>query len=72
MMNRFLRVIAVFIVISTFTNLFGQNSAIRRELNQLNTKINRENERVDSLGTQIRLLLPELQNALKANLKAKE
>ena len=72
MMNRFLRVIAVFIVISTFTNLFGQNSAIRRELHQLNAKIDRENERVDSLGTQIRLLLPELQNALKANLKAKE
>ena len=72
MMNRLFRAIAAFIVISTFTNLIGQNTATRRELNQLNAKINRENERVDSLGTQIRLLLPELQNALKANLKAKE
>ena len=72
MMNRLFRAIAAFIVISMFTNLFGQNTATRRELNQLNAKIGRENERVDSLGTQIRLLLPELQNALKANLKAKE
>ena len=60
----------LFIFLSTF--VLAQDSATKREMNRLNSKIDRENVRVDSLDAQIRMLLPELQNALKANLKAKE
>ena len=58
----------LFIFLTTF--VVAQDSATKREINRLNAKINKENVRVDSLDAQIRLLLPELQNALKANLKA--
>ena len=60
----------LFIFLSTY--VLAQDSATKREMNRLNAKIDKENVRVDSLDAQIRMLLPELQNALKANLKAKE
>ena len=60
------------LILASFTIGFAQDAATKREMKRLNAKIDRENVRVDSLDTQIRLLLPELQNALKANLKAKE
>ena len=66
-----LYVTIIFSIILTGT-VFAQDSSAKRELKRLNAKIDRENVRVDSLDTQIRILLPELQNALKANLKAKE
>ncbi len=58
---------------STFVILsigFAQND-IDRELKRLNAKINREKVRVDSLDTQIRLLLPDLRNTLGATVAAK-
>ena len=72
MMNRLLKNTLTLMVLFSFTISYGQDTATKRELKRLNAKIDRENVRVDSLDTQIRLLLPELQNALKANLRAKE
>ena len=71
MLNNLLKTISSVIFLS-FTFVFAQDSATKREMKRLNTKIDRENIRVDSLDTQIRMLLPELQNALNANLKAKQ
>lgn len=43
-----------------------------RELKRLNAKIDREKVRIDSLEIQIRILLPDLKNALRATLDAKQ
>ena len=51
--------------------LIAQNNS-SRALSQINNSLAGQNMRIDSLDTQMRLLLPELQNALSANLKAKE
>jgi TolA-binding protein len=72
MMKRLLKSILSIIVLISCTVGYGQDAGTKRELKRLNAKIDRENVRVDSLDTQIRLLLPELQNALQANLRAKE
>jgi hypothetical protein len=48
-----------FTVYSSFTIGFAQDAATKREMKRLNAKIDRGNVRVDSLDTQIRLLLPE-------------
>jgi TolA-binding protein len=72
MINKLTKSILSFIIVFSFVFLSAQDSATKREMKRLNAKIDRENVRVDSLDTQIRMLLPELQNALKANLKAKE
>ena len=53
------------------TLLIGQNNS-SRALSQINNSLAGQNMRIDSLDAQMRLLLPELQNALSANLKAKE
>ena len=50
----------------------AQDNNTVRELRRLNSKIEKQSIQTDSLDAQIRLLLPELQNALSANLKAKE
>lgn len=42
-----------------------------KELQRLNAKINREKVRVDSLETQIRILLPDLRSTLQATVAAK-
>ena len=72
MTNRLFKFTANTVLLVTFAIASGQDASTKRELKRLNAKIDRENVRVDSLDTQIRMLLPELQNALKANLKAKE
>ena len=72
MTNRLFKFTANTVLLATFAIASGQDASTKRELKRLNAKIDRENVRVDSLDTQIRMLLPELQNALKANLKAKE
>ena len=72
MINNFIKSILSIIIVFSFTITVAQDSATKREMKKINTKINQQNIRVDSLDTQIRLLLPELQNALNANLKAKE
>ena len=51
--------------------LIAQNNS-SRALSQINNSLAGQNMRIDSLDAQMRLLLPELQNALSANLKAKE
>ena len=58
-----------FVLISSF--LVAQNNS-SRALSQINNSLAGQNMRIDSLDAQMRLLLPELQNALSANLKAKE
>ncbi|MEA1882235.1 MAG: tetratricopeptide repeat protein [Candidatus Marinimicrobia bacterium] len=72
MTNLLLKFKATLLILVSFSFVSGQDAATKRELKRVNAKIDRENVRVDSLDTQIRMLLPELQNALKANLKAKE
>jgi len=72
MMNRLIKPIVTFTVLIFGTIGYGQDTSTKRELKRLNAKIDRENVRVDSLDTQIRILLPELQNALKAHSKVKE
>ena len=58
------------LIFSSF--LVGQNNNSSRALSQINNSLAGQNMRIDSLDSQMRLLLPELQNALSANLKAKE
>ena len=72
MTYRLFKFTATIILLATFTIVSGQDATTKRELKRLNAKIDRENVRVDSLDPQIRMLLPAVQNALKANLKAKE
>ena len=52
--------------------IFSQSNSLAREIRNINDKIANQSIKTDSLDAQISLLLPELQNALKANLKAKE
>ena len=52
--------------------IFSQSNSLAREIRNINDKITNQSIKTDSLDAQISLLLPELQNALKANLKAKE
>ena len=52
--------------------IFSQSNSLAREIRNINDKITNQTIKTDSLDAQISLLLPELQNALKANLKAKE
>ena len=52
--------------------IFPQSNSLSREIRNINDKIANQSIKTDSLDAQISLLLPELQNALKANLKAKE
>jgi len=52
--------------------VFSQSNSLAREIRNINDKISDQSIKTDSLDAQISLLLPELQNALKANLKAKE
>ena len=63
-------ILALCFILPTFT--YAQSSNASRELSRLNNSLNKQNMRIDSLDAQMRLLLPELQNALSANLKAKE
>ena len=63
-------ILALCFILPTFT--YAQSSNASRELLRLNNSLNKQNMRIDSLDAQMRLLLPELQNALSANLKAKE
>ena len=72
MITHKIKTILVITIFVSSSLLLAQDSAVKREMKRLNTKIDRQNTRTDSLDTQIRMLLPELQNALKANLKAKE
>ena len=71
-MNRLSKILALIVFLFSFTFLLAQDSSIKRELKRMNTSINSQNAHIDSLDIQIRMLLPELQNALKANLNAKE
>ena len=71
-MNRLFKILTVIVFLLSFTFLFAQDSSTKRELKRMNSSINSQNAHIDSLDIQIRMLLPELQNALKANLNAKE
>ena len=69
-----IRYISIFLTLFLFMSniLTAQDNSTVRELRRLNSKIEKQGIQTDSLDAQIRLLLPELQNALSANLKAKE
>ena len=71
-MKKLLSSIAILVLLFSFALLNAQQSSVKREISNLNSKINKQNSYIDSLDVQIRMLLPELQNALRANLKAKE
>ena len=71
-MNHLLKNLTLSGLLFSFTFMTAQDSAVKRELNRMNSAINSQNAHIDSLDIQIRMLLPELQNALKANLNAKE
>lgn len=47
-------------------------SSAAKEIKKLNSKISKQNARIDSLETQIQILLPDLKNALRATLAAKQ
>ncbi len=59
-----------FLFLFLISFVFSQND-VNRELKRLNAKINREKVRIDSLETQIRIVLPELKNTLVATVAAK-
>ncbi|NQU28618.1 MAG: tetratricopeptide repeat protein [Candidatus Marinimicrobia bacterium] len=67
--------IILLIIISIFsgiaTTVYGQSNT-DREIRRLNAKLEREKVRTDSLETKIRILLPELKNALSATVTAKK
>ena len=67
--------IILLMVISIFSgfasNVYGQSNT-DREIRRLNAKLEREKVRTDSLETKIRILLPELKNALSATVTAKK
>lgn len=54
------------------THILAQGSTSSMDLLRLSNTVSKQSMRIDSLDAQFRLLLPELQNALSANLKAKE
>ena len=64
-----LMIITVFSGIAS--NVYGQSNT-DREIRRLNAKLEREKVRTDSLETKIRILLPELKNALSATVTAKK
>ncbi|MBC8216499.1 MAG: tetratricopeptide repeat protein [Candidatus Marinimicrobia bacterium] len=66
---RMFKTILIFVILGGIC--FAQNST-SRELKRLNAKINREKVRVDSLETEIRILLPDLRNTLRATVNAKQ
>ena len=71
-MFKHIRKYVLYIFLLIFSTLIvGQNNS-SKAISQLNSSLAGQNMRIDSLDAQMRLLLPELQNALTANLKAKE
>ncbi len=66
---RLFKSILVLIVIMTIS--FAQSNTAK-EFKRLNAKLNREKVRIDSLETEIRILLPDLRNTLHATVKAKQ
>ena len=51
------------------SQIFAQSDA---QLKKMNDKVNKLNSRIDELETKLNILLPELQNTLKATVAAKE
>lgn len=72
MKNRLLQIIILLLAGSQMCDFAWGQTDSARELKRINAKIDREKVRVDSLETQIRILLPDLKNALQANLRAKQ
>ncbi|MFQ6605627.1 MAG: tetratricopeptide repeat protein [Fidelibacterota bacterium] len=69
-MKHFRSIVHIFLFLFLLSSIFAQND-VNRELKRLNAKINREKVRIDSLETQIRIILPELKNTLAATVAAK-
>lgn len=67
--TRIIQSILIMIVIMSFA--FTQGN-VAKEFKRLNAKVNRERVRIDSLETEIRILLPDLRNTLHATVKAKQ
>lgn len=51
---------------------WGQQPDVQRQFKRLEARINREKVRIDSLENQIRILLPDLKNTLRAATEAKK
>ncbi len=67
-----LQLVSLIIVMTALLEVLPAQTDTQRELRRLNAKLEREKVRVDSLETQIRILLPELKNALEATVRAKK
>lgn len=73
LMERFLSLLlSIVLSCGAMASTLMAQTNIERELRRLNAKIEREKVRTDSLETQIRILLPELKNALEATVHAKK
>lgn len=73
LMERFLSILlSIVLGCGAMASTLMAQTNIERELRRLNAKIEREKVRTDSLETQIRILLPELKNALEATVHAKK
>ncbi|NQT96718.1 MAG: tetratricopeptide repeat protein [Candidatus Marinimicrobia bacterium] len=72
-MERFLSLLlSIILGCGAMASTLKAQTTVERELRRLNAKIEREKVRTDSLETQIRILLPELKNALEATVHAKK
>ncbi len=73
LMERFLSLLlSIVLGCGAMASTLMAQTNVERELRRLNAKIEREKVRTDSLETQIRILLPELKNALEATVYAKK
>lgn len=73
LMERFLSILlSIVLGCGAMASTLMAQTNVERELRRLNAKIEREKVRTDSLETQIRILLPELKNALEATVQAKK
>jgi len=64
------KIVISIVVLSTLG--LSQTNDLDRQVRRVNAKINREKVRVDSLEMQIRVLMPDLRNTLRATVNAKQ
>ncbi len=65
------RSLPFWLILLTFT-VSGQQTDIERQFKRLEARINREKVRIDTLENQIRILMPDLKNTLRAATEAKK
>lgn len=71
-MNNKIGLKVILAVVALTSSIMAQSEDIERQLRRVNAKINREKVRTDSLEMQIRVLMPDLRNTLRATVDAKQ